>query len=84
MNYLETATNCKMVFNATSHASHSVLNGYIEVYFTEISHTLVEWFAWPNIIPAEEGTHGIVENQHHAFPRFGDKVVLPTDWSLYV
>jgi hypothetical protein len=66
MNYLESATNCKMIFNATRHASNQILNGYISVQFTEIKSALVDWFAWPNIPEPNSPTHGISETPHTA------------------
>jgi len=56
----------------------------MNVEFTEITSALVEWFAWPNTIPSDSPTHGILENGVHKTPRFGDVVVAPTDWTIYV
>jgi len=84
MNYLETATNCKMVFNASSSADHFVLNGKMVIQFEEIKDAMVELYAWPNTIPADSPTHGILDNGIHFTPKFGDKYSAPTDWTIYV
>jgi len=85
MNYLETATNCKMVYNASNPKSqHSTLNGKIEIQFTEITDALVTAYAWPDKIPSDSPTHGILENGHIYQPKFGSTIIAPTDWTIYV
>ena len=46
----------------------------------------METFAWPNKIPEIVGskTHGIMENGIISTPKFGSKIVAPTDWTIYV
>ena len=81
MNYLETAKNCKMVFNASEY-----LNGKLEVKITELSANDIRLniYMWPSKIPKDAMTHGILENGRTFTGKLGDTYEAPTDWTIYI
>lgn len=50
----------------------------------EVTDALVEVYAWPNKIPADAPSHGILENGIKYTAKAFETYVAPTDWSIYV